>query len=192
MKVHAHAALSRAKALIQKTMVMSRRINLVAILLCSVSLLSAQSEECACCSAEYRQFDFWIGEWNVYRPDGTLAGTNHIRAVQDSCVLQENWVSATRPYTGTSYNYFDKEDQMWNQLWIDNQGAHLILKGHRSGHEMIMYSDTLYSVKGIPYIDRVIWTRNEDGTVRQLWERSAESGSWKIVFDGLYRIKKGE
>jgi len=34
---------------------------------------------------------------------------------------------------------------------------------------------------------RISWTPNEDGTVRQLWEVSKDSGdSWSILFDGLY------
>ena len=32
----------------------------------------------ACADPAYRQFDFWIGEWQVHTPDGKLAGTNRI------------------------------------------------------------------------------------------------------------------
>jgi hypothetical protein len=31
-----------------------------------------------CDSARYREFDFWIGRWEVRTPDGRIAGHNHI------------------------------------------------------------------------------------------------------------------
>jgi hypothetical protein len=35
--------------------------------------------------------------------------------------------------------------------------------------------------------DRVTWTPNADGSVRQLWEKSADGGAtWTTAFDGLY------
>jgi hypothetical protein len=34
------------------------------------------------------QFDFWIGEWDVYSQE-QLAGTNSIRPILGGCVLQE-------------------------------------------------------------------------------------------------------
>lgn len=39
-----------------------------------------------CSAPEYRQFDFWIGRWNVYGPDGRLAGTNDVTREFDGCV----------------------------------------------------------------------------------------------------------
>ena len=34
-----------------------------------------------CSTPEYRQFDFWIGDWVVYTPAGQIAGTNKIEQV---------------------------------------------------------------------------------------------------------------
>jgi len=41
-----------------------------------------------CSGAEYRQFDFWIGDWEVQLPDGKPAGTNRISRILDGCVIQ--------------------------------------------------------------------------------------------------------
>ena len=36
--------------------------------------------------------------------------------------------------------------------------------------------------------DRITWTPNGDGTVRQLWESSTDGGAtWSVAFDGTYR-----
>jgi hypothetical protein len=32
-----------------------------------------------CSAPEHRQFDFWLGEWQVTGPSGKVAGTNSIR-----------------------------------------------------------------------------------------------------------------
>src|SRR5918996_1555494 len=47
-----------------------------------------------CAAPEYRQFDFWLGDWNVYNPAGALVGTNRVTREFDGCVLQEHWVAA--------------------------------------------------------------------------------------------------
>ena len=149
--------------------------------------LFAQSRPCPCCTPAHRQFDFWLGDWQAYRPDGQLAGTNHIVLLQDSCILQENWKSAKGGYTGTSYNYFDAQDSTWNQLWIDNRGGQLILKGHRTGNQMILFSDATPDASGHTIVHRITWTANNDGTVRQHWESTKDDGKWVTVFDGLYQ-----
>jgi len=33
-----------------------------------------------CATPESRQFDFWLGSWNVFQPDGKQAGTNDVTA----------------------------------------------------------------------------------------------------------------
>ena len=39
-----------------------------------------------------------------------------------------------------------------------------------------------------PLRNRITWTPNSDGTVRQLWEVSKDQGeSWQTEFDGLYK-----
>lgn len=164
----------------------------VAIILTFTSLAQAPADTtaCPCCTEYHRQFDFWVGDWNAYRPDGNLAGTNHITLIQDSCILRENWKSAASAFTGTSYNYFDTGDSTWNQLWIDNQGSQLILKGRFTGSAMVMHSDTLTNASGQPYVNRITWSPGLDGTVRQLWETKTQHGEWTVVFDGMYRRKR--
>lgn len=42
---------------------------------------------------EYRQFDFWIGEWDV-QAGGNQAGTNSVQLILGDCVIFENWIGA--------------------------------------------------------------------------------------------------
>jgi hypothetical protein len=143
---------------------------------------------CACCYPEARQFDFWLGKWEAYGPEGQLAGTNMIVALQDSCLIQENWTSKGGSFTGTSYNFYDSKSKQWRQLWIDNQGGSLRLKGAFENGSMVLSSEELPNKENKPQTDRITWTPQKDGSVRQLWETTVDRGkTWTVVFDGLYK-----
>ncbi len=96
----------------------------------------------ACDTKFHKQFDFWVGDWIVYDTVGNKVGENLIHKIEDDCIINEHWKSV-RGGSGSSYNYFDKTDSTWNQLWIDNQGNNLILKGKASEGKMSMRSKLL-------------------------------------------------
>jgi len=167
---------------------MKKKVVLALVLLGSLIGFS-QEKPCNCCTEIHQQFDFWVGDWETFNPNGDLAGTNKIDKIQDKCILRENWTSAKGNYTGTSYNFYNVQTKQWEQLWVDNQGQSLHLKGNRVGNQMILMSDVSKDAKGNDIYNKVTWTKNDDGTVRQLWETSSNKKQWKIVFDGLYKKK---
>ena len=162
------------------------------IILVGLFAINTQSQEknCNCCTEKYSEFDFWVGEWTVTNPDGTPAGTNHIEKIQDNCVLQEHWTSAKGNFTGTSNNFYNSKTKQWEQIWIDNQGQSLHLKGNRVGNQMILQSDGEKDKEGKLVIQRITWTHNDDGTVRQYWETITDGNDIAIAFDGLYKKNK--
>lgn len=129
------------------------------------------------CAAEpFRQFDFWVGEWDVHRAGGGPTAHNSIASLHDGCVIRESY---TNPggYTGMSMNYYDAADGHWHQLWVDNQGLVLHLEGGWNGESMVLSSEG----------DRITWTPHDDGTVQQVWEQTEDGGeTWNVVFDGTY------
>ena len=81
---------------------------------------------------------------------------------------------------------FDPGDASWHQVWVDNVGTRLHLKGGYADRKMVMSGERV-TPKG-PVTDRISWTDNPDGTVRQFWELSTDGGeTWQVLFDGLYR-----
>lgn len=149
---------------------------------------------CPCCGPEYRQFDFWVGDWVAYdlQKEQALAGYNSIVLLQDSCVVQENWSSGNGSYSGTSYNWYDRQNDRWHQSWIDNQGGSLQLSGGLRAGKMVLSSPPMTDDDGNTLVNRITWTPNADGTVRQHWEITRDKGaSWETLFDGLYR-RRGE
>lgn len=153
-------------------------------------IVIAQTTDCPCCSPEHAAFDFWVGTWQVSNPDGSPAGTNSITKEEDGCVLREHWTSANAGFSGTSLNFYNKSSGHWEQLWIDNSGNHLKLKGNREGNQMILSSDEFVHTDGNKSINRITWTLNEDGTVNQLWELLQGGEVKQVLFNGLYRRTK--
>ena len=169
------------------------RLTILTLLLAFISIqLSVAQSPCNCCKDENRQFDFWVGKWKAVKADGSLLGTNTIDVIQDSCVLRENWRSATSGFTGTSYNYFDSNKKQWVQVWIDNQGGSLILKGGIRDGKMVLTGDRILNSRGQATVNRITWTPNDDGSVRQLWEVLIDDSDWSVAFDGVYQKTKGE
>ena len=141
----------------------------------------------ACNSAKHRQFDFWVGDWNVTM-NGEQAGTNSVKLIQNDCVLQENWQGAgAGGVSGTSFNIYDRANDKWHQTWVDSTGTLLELDGRLVNGIMVLEGRRPARVGGGMDLHRISFTPNEDDSVRQLWEASKDDGrSWSVVFDGLY------
>ena len=163
------------------------RFFLLVFFTVAISSFSQTSNTCKCCDETHSAFDFWSGNWEVTDTNGKVLGTNTIDKLQDDCILRENWKSANGKLTGTSYNFYNAAKKQWEQIWIDNQGGSLHLKGNKVGNQMILKTDTAQNKDGKPYYHRVTWTDNEDGTVRQLWETITEEANITIAFDGIYK-----
>ena len=140
-----------------------------------------------CGAPEYRQFDFWLGEWRISTASGP-GGFDSITRELSGCVLVERYAGLTGVPAGFSQNFYHRGDGKWHQNWVDGQARNpLWLEGGLNERgEMVMTS------VGDGPRTRITWTPNADGTVRQLWERSEDDGTtWTTVFDGLY-LRAGE
>lgn len=142
----------------------------------------------ACNRPEHRQFDFWLGEWEVTGAKGNKAGTNRIQAINGGCALREEWTGTTG-FTGTSLNAFDASSGRWHQTWVGSDGLVLMLDGGIRDGAMELTGTTRGS-DGTVTRHRIRWTPlgGTPVTVRQLWETSGDEGkTWTVAFDGTYR-----
>ena len=137
-------------------------------------------------SEEHRQFDFWLGDWEVYTPSGQKAGTNSIQKIERGCIIFENWTGASGT-TGRSFNFYDKVGGKWHQLWVDDQGNVLRLQGTYADG-VLDYRGETKGADGSITKERLRFFDQSPDRVRQLWEQSYDGGeSWTVVFDGEYR-----
>ncbi len=142
---------------------------------------------------EYRQFDFWVGEWDVVANDSarTPAGSNTIQALHFGCVLQESWLSI-QGGTGSSMNYYDPTTEKWRQLWVAASYLIDIEGGLNSDGAMVLEGEIRNFVSGATSPFRGTWTPMDGGVVRQFFEmKPAGSDDWSPWFDGLYLPKSG-
>lgn len=138
----------------------------------------------SCADAAYRQFDYWLGDWNVATMDGKLVGRDRVQKVYGGCVVQEHWTSVDGG-TGGSYSIYDFTRKTWHQTWVDSTGTLLVLEGGlKDGHMVLTGDNTLPG--GRRAMNRMSWTPM-GGKLRQLWEVSEDNGkTWKVVFDVYY------
>lgn len=168
-----------------------RRAWFAVLLVPAIALPSAAQESAAppprgCPAPEHRQFDFWIGDWEVTTPAGKTAGKNRIEPILGGCALRETW-SGAGGSSGSSYNAWDRQRRRWHQTWVDNGGLVLRLEGGFADGKMVLSGETLDSA-GAMVVNRITWQETGRNAVRQLWELSSDGGkTWGVVFDGRYR-----
>jgi hypothetical protein len=166
------------------------RLSLVVATLLLPAAVWAQPNAAKPCDApECRQFDFWIGTWEVRTPDGQIAGTNRIEKILDGCVLEENWTGA-RGMRGKSFNLYTPGDRRWHQSWVDSNGGLLLLAGEFRDGKMVL-SGEAPQADGKVASHRITWEKLADGRVRQHWQTSNDGGKiWADAFLGTYTKKK--
>lgn len=169
-------------------------IKIVLVLMITVAcpvFVNAQQQN-PCSSNEAHQFDFWLGEWNVYKyGTDTLVGHNLIKPLASGCALLENWNSIDNRSIGNSVNKYNFGTKKWQQMWVDNVGTTLMIEGDYKDSKMMLENEQPNRTGDGTIKNRITWFNNNDGTVRQLWQYSKDKGkTWLVAFDGLYKKVK--
>jgi hypothetical protein len=134
-----------------------------------------------------REFDFWVGDWEVTDPEGEVVGTNIIVPVIDGFALMEQW-SGRSGIRGTSISAYDRARDVWHQTWVDSGGSLLLLEGRLRGDAMVLEGAEIDDARRVTR-HRISWSRVGDdrSRVRQHWESSTDNGAtWTTTFDGRY------
>jgi len=147
-----------------------------------------QAQTPPCQEKIFHDFDFWIGDWEVFDPQGAKAGENAITREEYGCLLLERWTSA-QGTTGQSYNFVDHITGKWRQVWV-SAGATIDYAGGLNDKGQMVLEGTIGYPTGVKAPFRGTWTPNEDGTVTQSFQQfDPEKKQWNDWFTGLYRRK---
>lgn len=150
-----------------------------------------------CSAPAYRQFDFWIGEWDVYGKNGTKAGDSKISLILDSCIILEEWTSAGSNqglrYAGKSFNTWNRNTKQWQQTWVDNTGGSTeYLEGKYDENKIIFQTKPFPFSKDTIAVRKLTFFNLSADKVRQFAEITKDNGaSWQTEYDLEYRRRKG-
>jgi len=147
------------------------------------------SKPASCAAPEYRQFDFWIGDWDAFDVDNPRIKTarNHVDLILDGCVLREDY-EGSDGHKGQSFSIYDASRKVWHQSWVTNRGELLVIEGKFEAGEMVL-SGVDRTAAGQPLV-RGIW-KPVDGGVRETAVTSTDGGkTWKPWFDLVFRPHK--
>jgi hypothetical protein len=148
--------------------------------------VQALNEPCKDAQAhpEYRQLDFWVGEWNVF--SGTQpVGSSSVQLILKDCVVFENWTGLTGG-SGKSFNKYNTSLKKWEQFWVADSGGTIYFVG-----ELVNGSMAYVEAPGPKKTtQRLTFSKLPDGRVRQLGEQTSDGGkTWTTGYD-FYYVKK--
>lgn len=163
-----------------------------AVVFCFISSASvfAQSQQPPCSQERAKQFDFWVGTWNLEWVDAqgkTQKGTNVIKKIMNGCVVEENFDGGGAPtYLGTSHSMFDQISGKWKQTWVDNGGNYLDFTGEFKEGRMILNRQFI-NPAGKKVMQKMTFYNIQKDSIEWLWERSDDEGktwqtNWKLNY----------
>jgi ketosteroid isomerase-like protein len=154
-----------------------------------VFALSETKQECA--SPESHQFDFWVGDWDVFDVDepATRVARVQVDRILGGCVLREDYRD-NEGHMGQSFNVYEAPRHSWHQSWVTNRGQLLLLDGSlRDG--AIVLNATEHLPDGGDRQVQGTWKAVADG-VRETAVRSTDGGrTWTLWFDLMFRPHTG-
>lgn len=177
---------------------MTRILAVLLVFQLSLLALMGQSSTSAptnsCSAPQQKQFDFWVGEWDLTWPGQNAAetghGTNSVKRILDGCVVQENFSGADAMHLrGTSVSAFDTKAGKWKQTWVDNEGGYLDFVGEFKDSQMILQREGARP-DGTKILQRMVWKNITGNGFDWSWEASRDGGkTWQINWPIHYKRK---
>lgn len=149
---------------------------------------SGKSIRNGCATAAHRQFDFWLGDWEIYEsedPDGPPIGTANVSRIVGGCALSERYLQDDGLRAESIISY-DAVSRKWQQTWVTNGGSLMIVSGNVNEGVMTLEGESRRG-NGTVKLQRVFWRKHSDH-IRE-WAVESEDGgvTWTPAFDVLFR-----
>lgn len=160
----------------------------------TTSAASAPAQPAPCTEPQQKQFDFWLGDWNLTWPSQnsgeTVHGANSIKRVLDGCVIEENFDGGTvLGLRGLSVSRFEPRSGKWKQTWVDNQGGYLDFTGEFKDGQMVLQREGARP-DGSKVLQRMVYKNITEAEFDWSWERSLDGGkTWQVLWPIHYKRK---
>ena len=133
---------------------------------------------------QYRQLDFWVGEWDVYAGKQKV-GESSVQLILKDCVVFENW-RGLQGGDGKSFNKYNNVTKEWEQFWVSDSGTTNYFKGSLTDGSM-RYALEMLGPNGAPFTRHLTFSKLPEGKVRQFSQASVDNGkSWTTEYDFVY------
>lgn len=138
---------------------------------------------------EHRQFDFWLGEWDVTNAQGQRVGSSRIERIENGCIILENWDSGPGG-SGKSLNFYDANLRKWRQTWVDSTGGVSEFSGVFTGGALRFEGES-HAAGGDKIWRKLTFFSMGPDRVRQFSEASTDGGkTWSTDYDYNYTRRK--
>ena len=155
----------------------------------AVSLATAQAARCP--DPEFRQFDFWMGDWDTFESDHSIPESiarARVTPIAAGCAIHELY-EQTDGLIGDSILSYDPVRKVWQQTWVDNRGSLIVISGAFKNGAVSMEGEMRLQ-NGKMFLQRITWKAEGDG-VREFSMRSKDGGkTWEPFFDVLFKKRK--
>jgi hypothetical protein len=149
------------------------------------SAAAAATEPCT--TPEHRQFDFWLGDWDVFdSKDQSLVAHVRVSAILAGCVVLEEYRDL-HGNEGRSFSLYDDSRGLWHQSWVTNRGRLLVIEGRFHDGIMELAGTERATFGADERWVRGTWQATADG-VREVAVRSTDGRkTWQPWFDLIFR-----
>jgi hypothetical protein len=134
--------------------------------------------------------DFWIGDWDTFEAaaDGSSIARARVEPIVEGCALHELYEQHDG-LVGDSILSYDPVRKRWQQTWVTNRGAIMVLWGGFTDGALVLEGET-HLKDGRSVMQRITWTAQDRG-VRESAVQSKDGGkTWTPAFDVLFVKRK--
>jgi hypothetical protein len=153
----------------------------------SIAVPARAASTSACSAADYHRLDFWIGDWDTFEPEtpgGASIARAHVDPIAQGCAIHELY-EQTDGLVGDSILSFDPVRKQWQQTWVTNRGAIMVIVGNVKDGALVLEGEShLADRRSI--VQRITWKAQDDG-VRESAVLSKDQGkTWAPAFNVLF------
>jgi hypothetical protein len=152
---------------------------------------AAADSSARCPAPEFRQFDFWLGDWDTFEADNSTPGSvarARVDLIAAGCAVHELYEQIDG-LIGDSILSFDPVKKAWQQTWVTNRGSLMVLTGAFKDGAVTLEGET-HLRDGKMMLTRITW-KAEGGGVRETAVASKDGGkTWEPAFDVLFKKRK--
>lgn len=146
-----------------------------------------------CATPEHRQLDFWIGDWDTFESDAPGSASiarARVEPIAGGCALRERY-EQNDGLIGDSILSYDPVRKHWQQTWVTNRGALMMIVGNFKDGALVLEGD-VHLKDGSSALQRITWKTQGTG-VRESAVVSRDGGkTWTPAFDVLFLARAGD